>query len=201
MQRPDLAEELLTMAADDARVRSELAVTGELFDGYNDRMRATHRRNGDRLGQIIDDVGWPDDRLVGHPAAAAAFTIVQHDIANPALARRCLPLLRAAHAHGDIDGVQVAYLEDRICAFEGRPQHYGTQMDWTDDGEFGAWPPVDEPDDLDRRRAAIGLPPIDEQLQRARERANTGDVEPSPHDRRVRREAAERFARSVGWRD
>jgi hypothetical protein len=200
VQRPDLAEELVAMADEDVRLRAGLAGTGELFDGYNDIMRGTHRRNGDRLSEIIDEIGWPGHRTVGPAAAAAAFTIVQHDIANPSLARRCLPLLRSAHLHGDIDPVQVAYLEDRIRAFEGRPQRYGTQMDWTDEAEFGSWPPVDEPGDLDRRRAAIGLPTIDEQLERAR-RGLAGDAQPSPRDRRVRHEEAERFARRVGWRD
>jgi hypothetical protein len=36
---------------------------------------------------------------------------------------------------GDAPALQAAMLEDRIRAFEGRPQRYGTQFDWDANGE------------------------------------------------------------------
>ena len=47
-------EELLAMAAEDLRVRSELAADGSLFRGYDLRMRAVHSANADRLAAILD---------------------------------------------------------------------------------------------------------------------------------------------------
>ena len=40
-----LRHQLVAMAAEDARVRAELAATGELFRGYAPRMEDVHRRN------------------------------------------------------------------------------------------------------------------------------------------------------------
>ena len=45
------------MAQEDARVRAELAATGELFDGYAPRMAEVHNRNAQELEIIIDSIG------------------------------------------------------------------------------------------------------------------------------------------------
>ena len=88
--------ELLSMAEEDLQVRSELAKDGSLFEGYHPRMRATHDANATRLQSILDSLGWPGERQVGHEAAEAAWLIVQHAIAQPNLQRRALELLRGA---------------------------------------------------------------------------------------------------------
>ena len=93
--------ELLSMAEEDLQVRSELAKDGSLFEGYHPRMRATHDANATRLQSILDSLGWPGERQVGHEAAEAAWLIVQHAIAQPNLQRRALELLRVAVDHGD----------------------------------------------------------------------------------------------------
>jgi len=46
---PSLRAELLAMAAEDRRVRAELAANGPLFESYHPRMAGVHRRNAARL--------------------------------------------------------------------------------------------------------------------------------------------------------
>ena len=60
-----LSAELIAMAEEDQRVRSRLAESGDLFDGYNVEMEAVHVRNATRLKQIIALHGWPGRSLVG----------------------------------------------------------------------------------------------------------------------------------------
>src|SRR5687767_1950508 len=126
----ELKKRLLEMAAEDRRIRDELAATGELYDGYASRMAEVHDRNASALNRIIDQYGWPGKTLVGDEAAKAAWLILHHAIGNPDLQRRCVELLRSAVSAGDADPIELAYLEDRICFFERRPQRYGTQFDW-----------------------------------------------------------------------
>ena len=64
------------MAAEDRRVREELARDGSLFDGYHPRMEAVHDRNAARLTQILEAHGWPTRSLVGEHAAGDAWMIV-----------------------------------------------------------------------------------------------------------------------------
>jgi len=197
---PHFVRELVNMASHDLDVRARLAENGELFDGYNAEMREVHRRNGDRLAQIIDELGsWPGRTAVGDAGAQAAFLIAQHDIARPDLMMRNCALLTEAVSKGDADPVGLAHMSDRIRVFEGQHQLYGTQLGWNDDGVFDVWPPVEDPDEVDVRRAGVGLPPLADHLARA-------DFSAVSHDRRGAEDLAQyrrdeaAFARSVGWR-
>jgi hypothetical protein len=70
--KPDWAtirRELLEMAAEDGRVRAELAADGSLFQGYHPRMRAVHDRHAARLAPILATHGWPGERPVGEDGA------------------------------------------------------------------------------------------------------------------------------------
>lgn len=186
------------MAAADRRLRAALAADGSLFQGYDRRLRALHERNALRLGQIVDACGWPGADLVGEEAAAAAWLIAQHAISRPALQRRCLALLEQAVARGCAPRWQAAYLVDRIRTLEGRPQVFGTQLDWDDQGLLSPLP-IEQPDGVDERRATVGLPPLTGAVEEQRRRA-VGSGERPPADGSERQQAAAAFAREVGWR-
>jgi hypothetical protein len=187
-----LADELLAMIADDDATRARLAADGSLFAGYHPEMEAVHRRNAARLDAIVAAHGWPGVSLVGAEAASAAWRILQHAIGEPAFMRRMLPIVRAS----DADRAEVAMLEDRIAVCEGRAQTYGTQVDW--DETLTAMVPmvgVDDPDHVDARRAAVGLPPIVwRQLVPDDERAHA----PASYEARQAEQVA--WARARGWR-
>ena len=113
-------------------------------------------------------------------------------VGEPELQRRCVALLWAAAERGEAPAWQPAYLEDRVRHFEGRPQRWGTQIE-TDDAGNPVLPDLEEPDEVDARRAAVGLEPLAERL------ARVGTV-PVPRDReRFEREYAA-WLRRVGWR-
>jgi hypothetical protein len=192
-----LREELLTMAAEDGAVRERLVADGTLFDGYNPLMAIVHRRNGDRLSEIVEAHGWPGRSLVGEDGADAAWLVLHHAIGDPALQRRCLPLLEEAAAFGDVPPWHPATLLDGIRFHEGRPQVYGTVFDWQD-GVLAPWE-IEEPEGVDERRALVGLPSLAEQTASVRQAAEAeGDLPPA--DPAARREQAVAWAHSVGWR-
>ena len=190
-----LRRELVDLIADDDRLRAELARDGSLFEGYHPRMEALHRRNAARLRALIELHGWPGRSLVGVDAAAAAWRIVQHAIGEPDFMRASLDLLRDALEKGEADPIHVAMLEDRIRVFEGRLQLYGTQYDWDDDHK--AMVPligIEAPQQVDARRRAIGLPPIEW-------RRPPPEDEPPPARNRAERTAErEAWTRRAGWR-
>lgn len=183
----------------DDKTRAELADTGELFKaGYEPRMARVHERNARRLRCIIQSVGWPGTDLVGPDGAKAAWLVLQHAIAEPELVRRTLPLLEAAVRAGAADPAHAAFLEDRIRFFEGRPQRYGTQLDWDADGNLSPGE-VEEPERLDDRRLAAGLPSLSKQTEEARNRA-MAEGERAPVDHKAYLSARDEWARRVGWR-
>lgn len=186
-----LRAKLVRLAAEDGRVRAELAATGELFQGYNARMREVHEANADELQKILDEFGWPGESLVGKDGAEAAWLILMHAIGRPALQRGCLPLLREAVKKGELKASLVVYVEDRIAFFERRPQVYGTQWDWGPDGRMHVWTLAD-PDRVNELRESVGLSPLTRLVQ------ETDD--PAPADWEARQAEGEAWAKSVGWR-
>lgn len=149
------------------------------------------RRSALRLNAIIDEVGWPGREVIGG-AYWAALWVLQHAAGVPTVMRRGLGLLRAAERRGEVDALHVAVLEDRILTLEGRPQQYGTQIDWDDDGVLSPLP-ISDPDDVDVRRRAVGLGPLAEEIEQVRAEARSyGDC--APADQADRRAAAEAWA-------
>lgn len=155
-----LREELLAMRAEDLRVREELAQSGELGGSYVPRMEGVHVRNAQRLKEIIDESGWPDEQLVGEDGAEAAWFIAQHAIGFPDFQRMCLAWLQRSADEARVRRWHAAYLEDRVAMYEGRPQRYGTQ--WVDDAVDGRTRPwkLADPERVNELRAEAGLSPM-----------------------------------------
>ena len=190
----ELRQRLVAMVEEDARIRAELRATGELFLGYAPSMDEVHNRNAQALETIIKQFGWPGNSVVGEEGARAAWFILQHAIGQPDLQRRCLPLLMAAIAHQEADPAAAAYLEDRICFFERRPQRYGTQFDWDEHGQMSPWT-IEDSERVDEYRQMVGLSSLAERTEQVRQEA-TGAV---PPDYRKRQEEMRMWARAVGW--
>jgi hypothetical protein len=166
----ELRDKLLAMEAEDRRVRAQLLAEGLLGDNYHPRMEEVHQGNAAALTAIIAGHGRPGRSLVGEDGAHSAWFILQHAIGNPPLHRRGLELLRQAAEQGEAPARQVAYLEDRVRFFEGRPQLYGTQYDWDASGELSPHP-VEDPAGVDERRRTVGLEPLAERTRHMRDSA------------------------------
>jgi hypothetical protein len=118
-----------------------------------------------RLVQILDIYGWPGWSLVGEDGAEAAWTLALHTMHDPEVLRRCLTLMRDAAAAGEAEPWQVAFLVDRVSLVERNVQVYGTTICRQQDGRF-APPALEDPDRVDARRRAVGLPPLEEDIRR-----------------------------------
>jgi hypothetical protein len=124
----ELSEVLVRLAEEGRAIRAALSSEDSQFD-YHPMMVALYRRSAERLNAIFDSVGWPGRGVIGG-ASWAAMWLLHNAISSPDVMRRGLGLLRAAERRGEVDPLHVALLEDRILTFEGKPQQYGTQVDW-----------------------------------------------------------------------
>lgn len=120
------------------------------------RLRALDARLMEELLTMVPPEGWFLKSVYGERAAQAAFLIVQHsDIEHW---RRFVPVLEPLVAAGEVDGQSYGLMYDRLAQNEGRPQRYGTQMTckagkWVIDREH-----LEDPENVDARRAAMGFP-------------------------------------------
>jgi hypothetical protein len=91
---------------------------------------------------------------------------------------------------------QMAMMLNRIRTYEGRPQVYGTSFDWDDQGHLSPRA-IEHPEDVDTRRSAVGLEPLEAAIAKLRAR-DAGQR--SPADLNQHRRSMEEWARKVGWR-
>lgn len=157
--------ELMSMETRDQTIRSNLTLHGLLGTSPTPEAATqaefVDRVHTARMKEIIAEYGWPGHNLVGSEAAAAALLLLLHADKDIAFQKKCLPLLLRAIALGDALASQGAFLTDRICVNEGRPQWYGTQMK----NANGTWVFADiengeKVEEVNLRRASVGLPPL-----------------------------------------
>ncbi|SMQ17168.1 hypothetical protein SAMN06272771_3551 [Streptomyces sp. Ag82_O1-12] len=162
-----LGGELTAMAAAD----HEMAVSGAAHSDDPAEQLAWRRltaRHGDRLGEIMDEVGWPTAALVGEDAARAAWLVAQHADRQLDVQRRALRLLEQAVEADAAGARELAFLRDRTLVNEGREQIYGTQVAGVrEDGSPIPWPCA-EPGRVDELRAGVGIEPFAEYVARFR---------------------------------
>lgn len=191
-----LSQELVAMAKNDLSVREALVADGSLgHDRYHPRMEAVHISNAARLAAIIEQYGWPGNSLVGEEGAWAAWLISQHAIGNPPFMRHCLTLLKQAAANNEVTPWQVAFLEDRIRMYEGKPQIYGTQFQPNKNGELEPYL-IENPEFVNDRRLAVGLNTIEERTAELIAQSTRENI-PTPPDLD---EQYQKWLYSVGWR-
>lgn len=167
-----LRRELIRMTEEDQKHREEMyelmkklsepggAREMNKYAALVKKQDAIDKKNRRKLDRIIERYGWPTKSMVGKDASEAAFLIVQHS--DLAYLKRYFPLLKAAVARGEARPDHAAMMEDRILMNEGKKQIYGTGLQ-TDDVTKGLklWP-IENEEEVDARRASVGLPPMAE---------------------------------------
>ncbi len=106
---------------------------------------------------ILEKYGWPSTAMVGEEGTETVFLVIQH--APLKMQDKYLPVIREAVKKGNAKASSLALLEDRVAIRHGGRQIYGTQV-------FGEYPlPMIDPDNVDKRRATVGLGPLASYLQ------------------------------------
>jgi hypothetical protein len=96
-----------------------------------------------RVTALLDTYGWPGKDEVGETAASAVFLVIQH--ADLKVQEKYLPLMREA--------------------VKQKKQIYGSQLSGDGSGTYQI-DPLEDPRNVDKRRAAVGLGPLADYLKR-----------------------------------
>lgn len=115
--------------------------------------------------KILDKYGWLGEDKVGNKGNLTLFLVIQH--ANLKVQQKYLPMLRTAVKNGKAQPGSLALLEDRVALREGKKQIYGSQIGSVPDNPSKYYlSPLIDPDNVDKRRVSVGLPPIAEYIKR-----------------------------------
>jgi hypothetical protein len=197
MDYKSIAEKIIELRNADLALRDKLMQSGKLSEGYNEEIKDLHNINAKTLNEIIDTIGYPTTDKVGKEASEAAWLIIQHSIGHPDFMRKCVKLLEDAVSENKANSKNLAYLTDRVEVFEGKPQLYGTQFDWDENGELSP-NAFDELNKVNERRKSIGFNTLEEQTEIIRIQAKRENQSP-PTDFENRKQEVEEWKRNVGW--
>jgi hypothetical protein len=171
VSNPALARRLDSLGREDQKWRN---LIGAIERGQTDTIsREAVMRNwvvADSLNQIeakkiFAQHGFPGYDAVGEKGSLNFFLLVQHSDSDPAFQEQVLKALKQQADRKNADPKQYAYLLDRVRVNKGEKQVYGTQLRPKKGVEGIELAPVVEPEKLDQRRAAVGLPPVAEYLK------------------------------------
>lgn len=108
-----------------------------------------------KVKAILDKYGWLGADVVGGQGNSTIFLVIQHS--NQSTQLKYLPMMRDAVKNGRAQGSSLALLEDRVALGQGKLQIYGSQIGRDPKTQVYFVSPLEDPDNVDKRRAEVGL--------------------------------------------
>ncbi|WP_245980589.1 DUF6624 domain-containing protein [Flagellimonas lutimaris] len=135
------------------------------YKKYQAIYKKNHSVNEQKIAEILKD-GWPSMEEIGEQGNITICNVLQHS--SPETRLKYLPLMRQATKNKRLSPWLLARTEDRIATDRGELQIYGGQIKYyPETNTFDVWPIVD-PENVDKRRAEIGLEPMAQYLKNRR---------------------------------
>lgn len=117
-----------------------------------------HIVNESKVKSILEKYGWPTKEMIGERGNWTICNVIQHSDNDVRI--QYLPMMRQAVKDKKLEPRFLVRAEDRIATERGDLQIYGGQMKYYPETKsFNLWP-VFDPQNIDKRRTAIGLDSI-----------------------------------------
>lgn len=157
-----LQKELLEIYKDDQEIRNQY-VSAQKKHGYQGKEMDSLGRimvlkdslNLIKIVKILDEKGWVGKDKVGGQANQTLFLVIQHS--DLKIQQKYLPMMREAVKKGNASSSSLALLEDRVALREGKKQIYGSQIGTNPTTNTQYVLPLEDPDNVDKRRTEVGL--------------------------------------------
>lgn len=157
-----LQKELLDIYTEDQGIRGDFMKIykdpnsdKKKIDSIGKLMRKKDSINLIKVIKILSEKGWVGKDVVGAQANQTLFLVIQHS--DLKYQQKYLPMMREAVKKGNANPANLAYLEDRVALREGRRQIYGSQSSKNKMTNKLYISPMIDPDNVDKRRAEVGL--------------------------------------------
>lgn len=134
----------------------EVAVQQEIY-------KKNHAVNEEKVKAMLEKYGWPDKEMMGENGNLTICNVLQHS--DYEVRVEYIPMMKQAVMDKKLEPGLLARAEDRIATDRGELQIYGGQMKYYPETKsFNVWP-VFDPENIDKRRAEIGLGTIADHLK------------------------------------
>ncbi len=137
---------------------TQYGAESELVKKQDAVIKKNHDINERKVKAILDKYGWPTKAMAGEQGNWTICNVIQHS--DNEIRIKYLPMMRQAVKEKKLEPRFLVRAEDRIATERGDLQIYGGQMKYYPETKsFNVWP-VYDPENIDKRRAEIGLEPI-----------------------------------------
>ena len=154
-----------TIYQEDQTYRKQIGEIEEKFGRESDEMKKHWELINEKdsinlikIQKILDEKGWLGANVIGNQGNSTLFLVIQHSPLE--VQEKYLPMMREAVKNGNANSSSLALLEDRVSLRKVGKQIYGSQIG--KDQETGEYfiSPLEDPENVDKRRAEVGLGPI-----------------------------------------
>ena len=111
-----------------------------------------------KVKAILDKHGWLGPDIVGKQGSSTLFLVIQHS--DQETQEKYLPMMREAVKNGKASSSSLALLVDRVALGQGKKQIYGSQITMDMKTQLYYVRPLEDPDNVDKRRLEVGLEPL-----------------------------------------
>jgi len=162
-----LIRELDSIQAEDQKFRSKENNIEILYGADSKEMKELWKTiqekdstNLLRVKEILDKYGWLGYDVIGYEGSTTLFLVIQHS--DQKTQEKYLPIMRDAVKDRKADPSQLALLEDRVALGQGKKQIYGSQIIKDPITGRDTIAPIEDFANVDKRRAEVGLEPLEE---------------------------------------
>lgn len=166
-----LVAQLDSILIEDQKYRKQIKDVEKEFGNDSKEMKALWKTINEKdsvnlikVKSILDTYGWLGSDVVGSQGCSTLFLVIQHS--DQTTQEKYLPMMREAVKNGKAQGSSLALLEDRVALGQGKKQIYGSQVGRDTETQLYYVLPLEDPDNVDKRRSSVGLQPLADYLNR-----------------------------------
>ncbi len=164
MEAKEVKKNIIRLANTEQSFRRKIFKTGyTCTEADIEILRKLDKESTDYMVKVVADFGLPTIPLVGEKASLFAWLLVQHS-ADLEFQKKYLDLMKKAKPK-EVSPKNIAYLEDRILMYAGKPQIYGTQV--VRNKSSGEWEPyiLTSREKVNGLRKSVGLDTLEDYIK------------------------------------
>lgn len=162
LQLSSLRKEINQMMLADQQLRYKKvqAKNDSLLKSINRQIMQADANNQQRAKEIIRQYGWPTMLQIGKDGQNNLWLVVQHADNDVLFQQATLYEMEKWKGTTQLNHENYAFLYDRVKCNLNYKQLYGTQVIWAQNGQASGFRPVTEEANVNERRKAMGLQPL-----------------------------------------
>ncbi|EJG02696.1 DUF6624 domain-containing protein [Flavobacterium sp. F52] len=162
LKLPELRKQINAMGIEDQKVRYSKIQTSdpEKLNALQQKINELDYKNLSTAKEILRSNGWPKISQIGKDGAHNFWLIVQHSDQDILFQKKALEEIEKLKGTKELEIENYAFLYDRVQCNLNYKQVYGTQVNWTQNGEASSFRSIIKENETDKRRASLELLPL-----------------------------------------